>query len=334
MKGLLERVVRGEALAGEEAEGFFLQVAEGKVEPAVLAGFLVAVRMRGERAEELEALARVMMGKALKVFPRRRPLLDVVGTGGDGHSTLNLSTLSALVVASLGIPVAKHGNRAVSGRCGSADLLEALGLRVDAPRERVVRSIDEVGFGFLLAPLYHPALAHAAPVRKALGIRTLFNFLGPLINPADPDYLLIGAPTPEGARVMAGALYGLGKRALVVHGREGLDEPSPQGETLLLEVGPEGIREGVLTPGDFGLEPVPLEAIRVRGKDEAVERAKGILQGADDPGLPAVLMEAALALKLVGMTRELSEGVRLAREALREGRAWEVLERSKGFLDG
>lgn len=334
MKELLEKVMAGHSLTREEAQVFFLGVAEGKVEPSVLAGLLVAMRIRGERAEELEALARVMMGKALRIFPKRRPLLDVVGTGGDGQSTLNLSTLSALVVASLGVPVAKHGNRAVSGRCGSADLLEALGLRVDAPREKVVRSIEEVGFGFLLAPLYHPAMAHAAPIRKALGIRTLFNFLGPLINPADPEYLVVGAPTEEGARIMAGALLGLKKRALVVHGREGLDEPSPHGETLLLEVGPGGIEEGVLRPEDFGLEPIPLGAIRVKGKEEAVERAKGILQGADDPGVPAVLMEAALALKLTGKVDDLRDGVRSAGEALKGGRAWETLRRAKEVMDG
>lgn len=328
----MEKLIAGQSLSREEAEGFFLAVAQGEVEPPVLAGFLVAMRIRGERAEELEALARVMMQKAIRIDPRRRPLLDIVGTGGDGQSTLNVSTLSALLVASLGVAVAKHGNRAQSGRCGSADLLEALGISIEAPKERVQRAIEEVGFGFLFAPLYHPALAHAAPVRRALGMRTLFNFLGPLINPADPDYLLIGAPTQEGARMMAWALKGLGKRARVVHGLEGLDEVSPEGRTLVLEVSPEGVRERVLEPGDFGLDPIPLGALKVSAKEEAVERAKRILQGQEDPGLEAVLMEAALALDLVGAVEDLKEGVEASRRALREGRAWEVLQGLKGIV--
>ncbi len=332
MKELLEKVMAGKVLSREEAGRFFLGVAQGKVEPPLLAGLLVAMRMRGERAEELEALARVMMEKAIRVWPKRRPLLDIVGTGGDGQSTLNISTLSALTVSALGVPVAKHGNRAVSGNCGSADLLEALGLKVDAPWELTVKAVEEVGFGFFFAPLYHPAMSHAAPVRRALGIRTLFNFLGPLINPADPEYLLVGAPTEEGARVVAGALKGLGKRAVVVCGREGLDEVSPQGETLVLEVEPEEIRERVIEPEDFGLKPIPLEAIKVKGKGEAIRKAKGILQGDEGPAASAVLMEAALALKLVGKVKDLREGVKLAQRALGEGKAWKILERTKGVL--
>ncbi|RLA85687.1 MAG: anthranilate phosphoribosyltransferase [Deltaproteobacteria bacterium] len=332
MKELLERVMAGLTLEPREAEVLFEAVADGRLEPVLLSAFLVAMRMRGERAEELSVLAKVMIGRARTIAPRRRPLLDIVGTGGDGLSTLNISTLSALIVAGAGVAVAKHGNRAVSSSSGSADVLLALGLRIDAPPGIMARAIDEVGFGFLFAPLYHPAMAHAAPVRQQLGIRTLFNYLGPLINPADPEYLLVGTPTQQGARIMAQALRLLGKRAMVIHGLEGLDEVSPQGETLVLEVTPKGITERILLPEDFGLDPLPIESIKARAPGEAFERARRILRGESDPGLQAVLMEGALGLYLVGKTTELPEGVRILREVVASGKAWEVLQRAKEMV--
>lgn len=334
MKGFLEKVIKGEVLDVQEIEAIFSSMAEGKLGPILSSAFLVAMRTRGERPEELEALVRVMLRKAVKVPIAQRPLMDVVGTGGDGLHTLNISTLSSLVIAALGIKVAKHGNRAISSSCGSADLLEGLGLKIDAPRELMAQSVAQAGFGFFFAPLYHPCMANVQPIRRELGIRTLFNFLGPLINPTDPELMLIGAPSPEGAWMMARALKGLGKRAFVIHGLDGLDEVSPEADTLLLEVSPEGISERRISPEDFGLRRTSTELLRVKGREEALRRAKAILEGFEDPGRNAVLMEAALGLRLSGLVEDLREGVALSDEVLRSKRALEVLEKVKEVLGG
>lgn len=334
MKGLLEKVIKGEVLDVQEMEMVFSSMAEGELGPVLSSAFLVAMRTRGERPEELETLVRVMLRKAVKVPIAQRPLMDVVGTGGDGMHTLNISTLSSLVIAALGVKVAKHGNRAISSSCGSADLLEGLGLKIDAPMELMAQSVAQTGFGFFFAPLYHPCMANVQSIRKELGIRTLFNFLGPLINPADPDLMLIGAPSLEGAWMMARALRGLGKRAFVIHGLDGLDEVSPEADTVLLEVSPEGIFEKRISPEDFGLMRTSTQLLKVKGKEEALRRAKAILEGFEDPGRNAVLMEAALGLKLSGLVEDLREGVALSHEVLRSKRALEVLEKAKEVLGG
>jgi len=333
MKELLEKVIKGEALDTYEIEAVFSSMAEGKLGPALSAAFLVAMRARGEKPEELEALVRVMLKKAVKVPIDRRPLVDVVGTGGDGMHTLNVSTLSALLMASFGLKVAKHGNRAISSSCGSADLLEGLGFKIDAPKDMMVQSLLQTGFGFFFAPLYHPCMANVQPIRRELGIRTLFNFLGPLINPTDPELMLIGAPSVEGAWMMARALKGLGKKAFVVHGLDGLDEVSPEADTLLLEVSPDGVLERRISPEDFGLKRVPTAFLRVEGSEGALRRARAILEGSEDPGRNAVIMEAALGLKLCGLVQDLKEGATMCEEALRSKKGLEVLEKAKEVLN-
>jgi anthranilate phosphoribosyltransferase len=333
MREVLEKLLEGQILSKEEALMVFEKMAQGAMSESVCGGILCALRMRGERAEELGTLAEVILKRAKILNPQTRPLLDIVGTGGDNAKTLNISTLSALICAAVGLKVAKHGNRAVSGLLGSADLLEHLGLKIDTPPHLTKRCIEEIGFGFLFAPLYHPILANLAKVRRELGIRTIFNFLGPLINPALPEKLLIGAPTPEGARIMAQALRLLGREGFVIHGLEGLDEVSPEGETLLIEVSSETLREKILTPKDFGLKGKPLSTIKIRDKKEGIERAKRILEGEEDEGLEAVLMEASLGLWLSKKVKDLKEGIEVAREVQKRGEGMRILEKIKELQD-
>ncbi len=332
MRAILEKVLSGHVLDHREGEEVFGAMMDGLMPPLLMAALLAGLRVRGEAPGELASLARVMMGRAIKIHPKRRPLVDTCGTGGDGQGTLNISTLAALVVAGAGIPVAKHGNRSVSSKCGSADVLEALGLNVALSPEDVEGSIDETGFGFLFAPLFHPAMAHAAPVRKELGVRTIFNMLGPMVNPAGVEYQVVGVPTVEGARTVAHAFQSMGKeKVIVIHGMEGLDEVSPQGDTLLLEVTEDGIVEGIVTPSFFGYPSVPLDELRVGGKEEAKERALRLLRLNDDPALYAVLMEGALAIYCAGKASTILEGARLAEESLFSKRALGVLERAVEF---
>ena len=332
MKEALDKVLSGQPLEEAEGQAVFGAMMDGRVSPTVMAALLAGMRARGETPRELAALARVMMDRAVKVSPSRRPLVDTCGTGGDNQATVNVSTLAALVVAGTGVAVAKHGNRSVSSRCGSADVLEGLGLNLDLHPREVARSIDQVGFGFLFAPRFHPAMAHAAPVRKELGVRTIFNMLGPLVNPAGVEYQVVGTPTREGAYMMAQAFQLLGKKkVLIIHGLEGLDEVSPQGETLVLEVTQSGMGEFSLSPKVFGFPGVPLEEIRVSGKEEAVERARVILEGRDDPARYVVIMEAGLVLYAVGKASSPQEGACLAMDALEVGGALKVLERAVVF---
>ena len=332
MREVLDKVLSGQILEEAEGQAVFGAMMDGRVSPTVMAALLAGMRARGETPRELAALARVMMDRAVKVTPSKRPLVDTCGTGGDNQATVNVSTLAALVVAGAGVAVAKHGNRSVSSRCGSADVLEGLGLNLDLSPQEVARSIDQVGFGFLFAPRFHPAMAHAAPVRRELGVRTIFNMLGPLVNPAGVEYQVVGTPTREGTYMMAQAFQLLGKKKiLIIHGLEGLDEVSPQGETLVLEVTPGGMGEFSFTPHDFGFPGIPLEEIKVSGKEEAVERARAILEGRDDPARYVVIMEAGLALYTVGRAASPLQGVEMAREALEEGRALHVLEKAVAF---
>ncbi len=329
MREVLDRVLSGQVLEEGEGRAVFGAMMDGRVSPTVMAALLAGMRARGETPQELAALARVMMDRAVKVRPRRRPLVDTCGTGGDNQATVNISTLAAWVGAGAGVGVAKHGNRSVSSKCGSADVLEGLGLDLNLPPQGVVRSIDEVGFGFIFAPHFHPAMAHAAPVRRELGVRTIFNMLGPLVNPAEVNGQVVGTPTLGGAYMMAQASQLLGrKRVLVIHGLEGLDEVSPQGETLVLEVTPRGIKEFSLSPGSFGFPKVSLDEIRVSGREEAVARAKTLLEGKDDPARYVVVMEAGLAIYAVGEASSPLEGAHLAMESLDKGKALGVLERA------
>jgi anthranilate phosphoribosyltransferase len=323
----VRRLAEGTPLGREQAEAAFLDLLEGRADEALTAGFLMGMRVRGETADELSGCARAMRRHAVRIRSRRAPLLDTCGTGGDGRSTANVSTLAALVAAGAGVAVAKHGNRSVSSRCGSADLLEALGVSVDLAPEQALRCLDECGIGFLFAPRFHPAMRHAASVRRALGVRTILNLLGPLSNPAGATRQLVGVPDPRWLRPFAEALRDAGvEAAWVVHG-EGLDELSPGGPSLVAELEGGQIREREVDPRRVGIAPAPAEALRVEGIEEGARVAREALEGREGPLLEAVALNGGAALLLAGVEPDLEAGVRRARRLLREGAARAALDR-------
>lgn len=324
----VKKAILGEVLEEEEAYEVMRALMAGEVSPVRAAGLLVALSLRGERPHEIAAMARAMREAARPVRVHRRPLLDIVGTGGDGKGLMNLSTLAALVAAAGGVAVAKHGNRAASSRAGSADLLEALGVDLEAPPERVGEAIEELGFGFLFARVFHPAMRHVAPVRAELGVRTVFNLLGPLTNPAGADAYVLGVFSPEWLSPMAEALERLGARGLVVHG-EGADELA-LGENQVVEVGKGAY---TLTPEEVGLGRAPLEALKGGGPEENAALARRLLKGEEKgPLADAVALAAGAGFYAAGKTPSLKEGVALAREVLASGEAYLLLERYVAFL--
>lgn len=324
----VKKAILGEVLEEEEAYEVMRALMAGEVSPVRAAGLLVAMSLRGERPHEIAAMARAMREAARPLKVSRRPLLDIVGTGGDGKGLLNLSTLAALVAAAGGVAVAKHGNRAASSKTGSADLLEALGVDLEAPPERVGEAIEELGFGFLFARVFHPAMRHVAPVRAELGVRTVFNLLGPLTNPAGADTYVLGVYSPEWLSPMAEALERLGARGLVVHG-EGADE-LVLGENRVVEVGKGAY---TLTPEEVGLKRAPLEALKGGGPEENAALARRLLKGEEKgPLADAVALAAGAGFYAAGKTPSLKEGVALAREVLVSGEAYLLLERYVAFL--
>jgi len=325
---VIARVVRGEALEEAAMEAAMETILAGEATPAQIAAFAVALRMRGETAEELAAAARVMRRRAKPLALSTGRLLDTCGTGGDGAGTFNISTTAAIVVAACGVRVAKHGNRAVSSRCGSADVLEALGIPLDADPERVRASLDEVGIAFLFAPAFHGALKHAAPVRRELGLRTFFNLLGPLANPAGASHQLLGVYDESRVAQVAHVLAALGvEGAWVVHGAGGLDEVSPSGPTRVAVLKGGAVTERVVEPPDFGLEPVPFEALA--GGDAIVNAriARSILGGERGAPRTAVVMNAAAALCAAGETEDLREAAERAVAAIDSRAAERLLDR-------
>ncbi|HYV84722.1 MAG TPA: anthranilate phosphoribosyltransferase [Patescibacteria group bacterium] len=328
---ILRRAIEGAVLTPAEAETAFAAIVDGSVSPGRLAAFLVALRMRGETAGEIAAFARAMRSRAVAVPTRRGSLLDTCGTGGDGAGTFNVSTVAALVAAGAGASVAKHGNRSVSGRCGSADLLEGLGVRADVDAETAGRMLDETGFGFLYAPRLHPSMKHAAAVRQDLGFRTVFNLLGPLANPAGAAFQLLGVYDPRWVVPVAEVLAELGSsRALVVHGG-GLDEIALHAETRAAEVCDGKVRTMVLSPEDAGLPRAPLEAIQGGERSGHVARALGVLRGEPGPHRDMTLLNAGAALWVVGAAADLAAGARLAARAVDGGAALGVLERLRAL---
>lgn len=320
---MVVKAISGERLTEEEAYHLMQRMMAGELSPVQMAGVLVALRTRGETPEEIAGFARAMREAARRVEVRRRPLLDIVGTGGDGQGTLNLSTAAALVAAAGGVAVAKHGNRAASSRSGSADTLEALGVNLEAPPERMAEAVEEVGFGFFFARLYHPAMRHVAPVRAELKVRTVFNLLGPLTNPAGATHYLLGVFSPDWLEPMAEALERLGAKGLLVHGG-GADE-LVLGENQVLEVGKGAY---TLLPEEVGLKRAPLEALRGGSPKENALLLQRLLRGEEKgPLQQAVALNAGAAFYLVGRSPSIQEGVRLALEILEAGAAFEVLER-------
>jgi len=322
----LKQAVEGRGLSSEEAFAAMIAVMDGEVSPVRLAAFLVAMRLKGETPAEIAGFARSMRAHSVKISAPAGAI-DTCGTGGDGCCTLNVSTLAALVAAAAGVPVAKHGNRSVSSSCGSADLLEKLGARIDCEPAASERCLAECGFAFLFAPRYHPAMKHAGPVRKELGLRTVFNLLGPLTNPAGVKRQVLGVYSPALVRPVAEALQSLGaEHALVVHSADGLDEISPGAPTRFAELADGRIAEGEIDPAKLGLEPVSAESLKVLGIDNAAAVARAVLEGQQTPARQAVALNAAAALMVAGRAADLREGLEQAGRVLASGQAAGTLE--------
>jgi anthranilate phosphoribosyltransferase len=322
----LTKLVKCQDLTEDEAASAFEIIIRGDATPSQIAGFLIALRMKGETAEEITGFARTARGMATPIEVEGA-LLDTCGTGGDGLATFNISTLSAIVAAACGARVAKHGNRAASSLCGSADVLEKLGVKIDLAPDGVARCIDEAGIGFLFAPIFHPSFRFAAVTRKDLGLRTVFNVLGPLCNPAGARYQALGVADATLAGKMADVLQRLGvERAIVFHAADGMDELSVASPSFVIEI--DGARkEYELDPAELGLERAPVESMRGGGPEDNARLAREVLDGAKGPRREVVLLNAAAALRAAGLAGEWKEGLGLAAEAIDSGRAGEVLQR-------
>ena len=328
-------VAAGRTLTRAEAESAMTSVMQGEATPAQLGALLAALAVRGETVEEIAGFAAAMRAAAVPVAIGAGAI-DTCGTGGDRSGTFNISTVAAIVAAAAGARVAKHGNRAASSACGSADVLEALGVKIDLGPESVASCISEVGVGFMFAPRFHPAMRHAGPVRREIGIRTIFNVLGPLANPAGVKRQLLGVPSPALGERMVAVLRDLGgERALVVHSADGLDEISPSGPTRTWELRGGEIREGEIVPEDIGLERAPRDS--VRGGDSAANAAiaRSILTGeARDGARTAVLLNAGAACYVAGLAPDVRAGVAVAGDAITSGAAQRTLERWISFSGG
>jgi anthranilate phosphoribosyltransferase len=320
----LHRVVDRSNLSSVEALQAMHTILNGQATPPQIAGFLVALRMKGETVDELVGFARALrqMAEPIDVPRDGEPLVDTCGTGGDGLSTFNISTVAAFVVAGAGVRVAKHGNRSISSQCGSADLLEAMGVRIPMSAAEFARAIREIGIGFLFAPAVHTAAKHAHPVRTDLKIRTVFNLLGPLTNPAGASAQLAGAPSAHYAELIAGALAALGlERGFVVHGSDGLDEITTTGPTVAFEIRHGEVNRLMLTPDDFGVAIAQPEDLKGGDRQRNCAIAREILEGAPGPRRDIVLVNSAAALVAVGRAQDFREGVALAAAAIDSGAA-------------
>jgi anthranilate phosphoribosyltransferase len=330
MKDQLAKVLRGQRLSEAEAGAAMATIMDGAATPAQIGALLAALAVRGETEDEVVGFARTMRERALPL--RADEAVDTCGTGGDGASTFNISTVASLVVAACGVKVAKHGNRSASGSCGSADVLEALGVKVDPPTATVQRCLDETGWTFLFAPAFHAATRHAVLPRRELGVRTAFNLLGPLTNPARPVAQVVGVPRPELVGFMARCLARLGaRRALVVHGC-GLDELTLAGETAVAEVVDGQVRERSVTPDEAGLARAPVEAVRGGDARENARLAAEVLEGRPGPRRDVVLLNAAAALVVAGRAEDLRAGAAQAKGAIDDGRARRLLNSIKEAL--
>jgi anthranilate phosphoribosyltransferase len=327
MQATLARLLDGHDLTRDEAREAMNTIMSGEATPAQIGGFLVALRLKGETADEIAGCAEAMRAHVLAVHPQREDLVDTAGTGGDGGRTFNISTAAALVAAAAGAGVAKHGNRAVSSASGSADVLEALGFELELPPERIAESIDTLGFGFLFAPTHHPAMKHAAPVRKELAARTVFNVLGPLTNPAGARAQVVGVYSPDLVKTLAEVLAALGaRRAFVVHGAGGIDELSPAGPNLVYEVVDGGVREREIDPLELGIVRCAPEVLRGGSPEENAAAIREVFAGGDGGRRDAILLNAAGAIAAGGHAEDLREGLELARQAVESGAAAERLE--------
>jgi anthranilate phosphoribosyltransferase len=327
LTGAIDRLASRDDLLADAAATVLREIMEGRSSEAETAAFLVALRTKGETVDELVGLARTMRELATKVDVSGDDLLDTAGTGG-GHPTFNVSTTAAFVAAGAGCTVAKHGNRSATGRSGSADVLEALGARIDLEPAAVAECIESVGFGFMFAPAHHAAMKHVVPVRKALAVRTIFNFLGPLTNPAGATRQLIGVSAPDYMDLIAAALAQLGAdRALVVSSEDGLDEIGVSGPTRAVELRDGSIDTRTITPEEMGVETAPAAAIGAGEPHESAALARKVLDGEPGPDRSIVVMNAGAAIYVAGRADTLEAGARAAEAAIDSGAAREALER-------
>lgn len=323
MQAALQMLAEGRSLSRTEASSAMEYIATGRASEAQLGAFLAALRIRGENAEQIATFGRVLQDYGISIRPKvAGTLVDTCGTGGDGCRTFNISTAAAIVAAGAGVPVVKHGNRSVSSSCGSADVLEALGVKVDLPPERVCGIVEETGLGFLFAPMFHPAFRHAARARRDLGFHTVFNVLGPLLNPAGAPSRLMGVYSPALIRTLAEALHYLGaERAMVVHGG-GLDEITTTGPTQVAELSYGNIREYAITPGEFGIPVSSREALMGSTPPENAAIIRGVLEGKVEGAMyDVVVMNAGAAIYLGKEANDLKEGISRAQTSISTGAA-------------
>ena len=331
----LSRLLDGEDLSRAESRDVMGSIMAGEATPAQIGGFLVALRLKGETSAEIAGAAEAMRSHAIMVRPTRDDLVDTAGTGGDGGKTFNISTAAALVAAAAGAGVAKHGNRSVSSQSGSADVLEALGFELDLTPQRIADSIDTLGFGFMFAPVHHPAMRHAGPVRRELAARTVFNVLGPLTNPAGARAQVVGVYSPHLVPVIADVLAQLeARRAFVVHGAGGIDELSPAGPNLVCEVVEGAVTRREIDPLDLGVPRCDPAELRGGDANANAARIRDVFQGGNGGTRSAVLLNAAGAIAAGGGAHDLREGLELAREALDSGAAATRLDELVAFSQG
>lgn len=328
LKSAIKKVVERHNLTRAEAAQAMDFIMQGQATPSQVAAFITALKMKGETIEEITGLAEKMREHAVNIFPQAKNLVDTCGTGGDVSGTFNISTVSALVAAGAGVPIAKHGNRSVSSRCGSADVLEALGVKVDLEPKKVEECIDAVGIGFIFAPNFHKAMRFAGPTRKEIGISTVFNVLGPLTNPARAGAQVLGVFRPNLTKIMAGVLKNLGvKKAMVVHGLDGLDEISLSGKTQVAELQNGRIKNYFLEPQDFGFKKCSREEILGGSAQENAAIAIEILRN-EEKGAKRniVIFNAAAAIYVGGKAKDLKEGIAVAVKSVDSGAAYKKLE--------
>ena len=329
----IKKVIDDQDLTRDEAKESMRDIMEGRSSDAQIAALITALRMKGEAVEEISGFAEVMRDMAVGIDPNAKTVVDTCGTGGDLSNTFNISTTSAFVVAGAGTTVAKHGNRSISSHCGSADLLEGLGVKLDIEPEVVEASIDEVGIGFMFAPMMHKAMKYAIGPRKEIGIRTVFNILGPLTNPAKANAQVLGVYSPDLTEVMAGVLKNLGSNhALVVHG-QGLDELTVTGESQVSELKKGSITNYTVDPEELGLGRANLDDIRCATLEENITATTEVLSGKEGPKLDIVLLNASAALVAADKAETLVDGIKLAKASVDEGMAFQKLDELVSFTN-
>jgi len=332
IKEAISTLSQGNNLNSHQTEEVMIEIMSNQTTSSQIGAFLIALKMKGESVEEIIGGTNGILKKAIKVKTKRKDLVDLCGTGGDGHSTFNISTVSAFVTAGAGVNVAKHGNRSVSSRCGSADLLEALGAQIEMPPQEVARGIDELGFGFLFAPSFHPAMKYALKPRREIGVRTIFNIIGPLANPLRVKKQLIGVYSLGLLNPVSKALKMLGtEKSLVVHSRDGLDEISISSPTVGMLVTQENTEEILIVPEDFQFKQTSMDKIKAFSEKENINIFYKVLRGEKGPERDVVLLNSGAAIYVSGKARDMKEGIEMAKEAVDSGKALRFFQRFLSF---